>query len=38
LRPRAVANLEELIVTHERGEDPTGNPDPQARPALAVSG
>lgn len=38
LRPRAVANLEELIAEHERGEEQPAEADAQARPALAVGG
>lgn len=37
-RPRAVANLEELIAAHERREEMSGNPDPQSHLALAVGG
>jgi len=36
LRPRAVANLEELIARHERGEDPSADLAPHPHPALAV--
>jgi len=38
LRGRAVANLEELIAAHERGEDSSDTPVQQSRLALAVGG
>ena len=38
LRPRAVANLEELIAAHERWADAPGIPGARSRPAVAAVG